>query len=488
MGNAERLALVLAEAAPEHHAAFVAAIVRERLRACAVAHHHGGHRIGALLRLGDVEGDRLPLGPGADRAARRLARAGGGARTRSRAPRRRSCRARRAGRTADAPAACRNISGSAARRRGRSSPSRARACRLSGAPRAHAGLRRRNRGPAASSAPSANPPSRRRRPRRPSRTACSRARRPTSTSSSASCPAARIALPIAAMSFCTPDAVSTCATRIGLDLAGVGLEPRLDRLGPHRAAMSPASTSTSRAEHLRGLAPGDREAPAFQHQHLVAAREHVGQRRLPGAVAVRRVDVGAPRGAEDLAHVGEQPVGERDQRPRIDVDRRLLHGGEHRIRDDGRTGDGEELTAGRRRTWRSLCGDVIRRLPSMFCRAVRSINLNDGSSGLRGEGPAYPFRPVKRVGANCGRRRGIPFTPPAYPRETRGVPHDADRDGCRILPRPCRARRPADRRHLVAAATSQVQPRRRPAGHRQGAGLRQTSTRAGSKASCPSTA
>ena len=166
-----------------------------------------------------------------------------------------------------------------------------------------------------------------------------------STSSSASLPAASRALPIALMSFSTPDAVSTCATRIAL-MPAVRLEPRLDRFGLHGAADVAREHLDLAAQHLRGLAPGDREAPAFQHQHLVAAREHVGERGLPGAVAVRRVDVGAPRGVEDAAHVGEQSIGERDQRPRIDVDRRPLHGGEHGIRDDGRARDGEEFTAG----------------------------------------------------------------------------------------------------------------------------------------------
>src|SRR5438552_2933112 len=43
---------------------------------------------------------------------------------------------------------------------------------------------------------------------------------------------------------------------------------------------------------------------------------------------------------------GKQRVGERDQRAGIDVDRRLLHGGEHGVRDDGRARDREEFTAG----------------------------------------------------------------------------------------------------------------------------------------------
>ena len=231
-----------------------------------------------------------------------------------------------------------------------------------------------------------------------------------STSSSASLPAASRALPIAAMSFCTPDAVSTCVDQNRLD-AAVGLELRLDRLRLHRAAVIARQHLDLRAQHLRGLAPGDREAPAFQHQHLVAAREHVGERGLPGAVAVRRVDVGAPRGVEDARHVGEQPIGERDQRPRIDVDRRLLHGGEHGIRDDGRTRDGEEFTAGGDGHGGPYAG-TFRRLPSMFCRAVRSMNLTDGS------------RSLKRI----RERRQVSLCPLPLQGEGFAVPHVGRRD------------------------------------------------------------
>jgi VCBS repeat-containing protein len=141
--------------------------------------------------------------------------------------------------------------------------------------------------------------------------------------------------------------------RRGVDLrhedrldAAVRLELRLDRFGRDGAADVAREHLDLCPQHLRGFAPGDREAPAFQDQHLVAAREHVGKRGLPGAVAVRGGDVGAPRRVEDAAHVGEQSIRERNQRPRIDVDRGLLHGREHGIRDDGRARDGEEFTAG----------------------------------------------------------------------------------------------------------------------------------------------
>ena len=49
------------------------------------------------------------------------------------------------------------------------------------------------------------------------------------------------------------------------------------------------------------VAPADREPAAFQHQHLVAARQHVAEHGFPGAVAVGDVDVGLALGGEQLA-------------------------------------------------------------------------------------------------------------------------------------------------------------------------------------------
>src|SRR3546814_20031969 len=58
------------------------------------------------------------------------------------------------------------------------------------------------------------------------------------------------------------------------------------------------------------VAPEDREAAAAEHQHLVAAREDVGQRGLPGAVAVGGIDVGPPvAGAEEALRSEERRVG-----------------------------------------------------------------------------------------------------------------------------------------------------------------------------------
>ena len=115
-----------------------------------------------------------------------------------------------------------------------------------------------------------------------------------STMSSASCPAARIAWPIAGMSLTTPDAVSICATSTALIVAAlVGLEPRLDLGRPHGAAHVAFQDLDLDAHAACALAPADGEAAALQHQDPVALGQHVGERGLPGAVAVGDVDVGA---------------------------------------------------------------------------------------------------------------------------------------------------------------------------------------------------
>ena len=144
----------------------------------------------------------------------------------------------------------------------------------------------------------------------------------------------------------TPEAVSICATRIALiSPLAVGLEPRLERFRLHRATEIAAQNLGLGAHHLGGLAPADGEAAAFQDQHLVAARQHVGQRRVPGAVAIGRIDVDLAGGCKDSLEIGLQARGQRDQRPGINIDRRPLHGLQHGIGHDGRTRDGKKFAA-----------------------------------------------------------------------------------------------------------------------------------------------
>ena len=72
MGDPERLAGEFADPDAEHHAAFLLAVALQRSRIVAV-HHHRRDRVGALAGLGDVEAEHLALGPDRDRAAHRFA-------------------------------------------------------------------------------------------------------------------------------------------------------------------------------------------------------------------------------------------------------------------------------------------------------------------------------------------------------------------------------------------------------------------------------
>ena len=122
-----------------------------------------------------------------------------------------------------------------------------------------------------------------------------------STISRAGCLAASMALRMAGMSLTTPEAVSICTTSTALMAWPLSRFRRSSTAaGSTARRQSPFSTSTSTPIILAISPQPQREAPALQRQHGVAAGEHVGERRLPAAVAVGGVDVGAARGAEEL--------------------------------------------------------------------------------------------------------------------------------------------------------------------------------------------
>ena len=166
-----------------------------------------------------------------------------------------------------------------------------------------------------------------------------------STMSSASCPAARIAWPIAGMSLTTPDAVSICATRMALIVPPLSAFSRASTSAGRTARrMSPFRTSTS-TPMRRALSPQlMAKRPLSSTRILSPLRQHVGERGLPGAVAVGDVDVGAALGVEHAGDVAQQAVGQREQRPGIDVHRRPVHGPQHLVRHRRRPGNGQEFT------------------------------------------------------------------------------------------------------------------------------------------------
>ena len=123
----------------------------------------------------------------------------------------------------------------------------------------------------------------------------------------------------------------------------VGAEPRCHLLRPHGAAHVALQHLDLGAQARGIIAPADGEPAALQHQHLVAARQHVGQCGFPGAVAVGDVDVGATLGLEHKSDIAQQAVGQRQQRAGIDIHRRAMHRAQHFIRDIRRPRDCQKL-------------------------------------------------------------------------------------------------------------------------------------------------
>src|SRR5258705_6860623 len=97
------------------------------------------------------------------------------------------------------------------------------------------------------------------------------------------------------------------------------------------------------AHHPRHVAPPEGEQATLEHEHGLAPRQHVGERGLPAAMAVRGVDVGAPRRPEDLRQILEKAVRDSDHIAVVDVDGRSMHRGEHGVGNVRGTRNAEEL-------------------------------------------------------------------------------------------------------------------------------------------------
>ena len=209
-------------------------------------------------------------------------RAGDGARLRCRVLLRTINPSRGATRTADAPARCRNISCSAPRLRARSSPNRASAIRRSCEWRGRDRSPRRKARPGGAIRPFCEPDMATSMPQA-SHLERHAAERGDGIDHEQSVVFRR--LDGAADGF---DVVECAGGRIDLhdedrlDLAiDIGAQSRFDLGRSHRAAPTAFQHLDLDAHRGRGRTPADREASAFQHEHLVAARQHVGEGGFP---------------------------------------------------------------------------------------------------------------------------------------------------------------------------------------------------------------
>src|ERR1700730_1648525 len=91
-------------------------------------------------------------------------------------------------------------------------------------------------------------------------------------------------------------------------------------------------------ECLGPHAPVQREIAAFDDQHLVAGREQVDQRRLPGAVSGGGIGENSLVGLKYAFQAGEAFLGNRLELRRGEVDRPAVHRPQDAVRDIGRPG------------------------------------------------------------------------------------------------------------------------------------------------------
>ncbi len=124
-------------------------------------------------------------------------------------------------------------------------------------------------------------------------------------------------------------------------------QPRLDRSGIDAGAPVARQRLDLDSELLRVLAPVEREIAGLRHQHLVAGREDVDDRRLPGAMAVAGIGDDRLVGLEDLAQSGIALLGDGAELGAHEVEGRAVYRPQDAVRNVGRSGVLEELTSAR---------------------------------------------------------------------------------------------------------------------------------------------
>ena len=123
-------------------------------------------------------------------------------------------------------------------------------------------------------------------------------------------------------------------------------QPGFDLGRPHRAAPVAVQHLDIGAHRGGSVAPVDGKAPALQHQHLVAARQHIADGGFPGAMTIGDVDVAMAGGGKQPAEIAQQAVGQLHHLVGIDVERRTMHRLQHFVGHCGGTGDREKFPAG----------------------------------------------------------------------------------------------------------------------------------------------
>ena len=92
--------------------------------------------------------------------------------------------------------------------------------------------------------------------------------------------------------------------------------------------------------------PQHGEVAGLEHQHPVAGRQRVDERRLPRAGAGRGIDHDGAGGLKDPLQAVEHLAPEPRERRAAVIDGRLRDGAQNPVRHVGRPGDLEKMTAG----------------------------------------------------------------------------------------------------------------------------------------------
>ena len=212
-----------------------------------------------------------------------------------------------------------------------------------------------------------------------------------STISSAGCRAASMARRTSSMREVAPVEVSLCTTHTALMAWPLSsAQPRLD--GRRIGAAAPVGGDELRLEaQLDGdVLPQRGEVPGLVHQHLVAGRQRIEQRRLPRAGAGGGIDHHRAGRLEDGADAGEHPEPQPlELRPPV-IDHRHVHRPQDAVRHRRRARDLQEMPAGAARGVGH--GGPPRRCGPSFRQAWAAVPAlpEDGS-------PTTPVRSLDRL-------------------------------------------------------------------------------------------
>jgi hypothetical protein len=124
----------------------------------------------------------------------------------------------------------------------------------------------------------------------------------------------------------------------------------LRELGLDRGGIGAVAPVAGHEVHLdtparRHLPPQGGEMAGLDHQHLVARRERVDDRGLPGARPRGREDDDRPGRLEDFASAFENRLCQVGKGRAAVIDDRHVHGPEHAVRNGARAGNLKEMAS-----------------------------------------------------------------------------------------------------------------------------------------------